>query len=141
MWGLFKRMKQPSCATIKVCIALAKNPTHHSRTKHIDVQHHFIREKLESDEINLEYCPTEDMLADVLTKALAKDRHQRLAKALGLREGDYSQSGSVGPLCCSCMLHNVIHASAGPLQALMCAISLSTKLVAITAKARLKRRS
>jgi hypothetical protein len=78
------------------CIALAKNPTHHSRTKHIDVQHHFIREKLESEEIRLEYCPTEDMVADVLTKALAKDRHQRLAKAMGLREGNYSQSGSVG---------------------------------------------
>ena len=78
------------------CIALAKNPTHHSRTKHIDVQHHFIREKLESGEISLRYCPTEDMVADVLTKALAKERHHRLAKAMGLREGNYSQSGSVG---------------------------------------------
>ena len=78
------------------CIALAKNPTHHSRTKHIDVQHHFIREKLESGEMSLEYCPMEDMVADVLTKALAKDRHQRLAKEMGLREGNYSQSGSVG---------------------------------------------
>ncbi|KAG0563116.1 hypothetical protein M758_8G005100 [Ceratodon purpureus] len=78
------------------CIALAKNPTHHSRTKHIDVQHHFIREKLESSEISLRYCPTEDMVADVLTKALAKERHHRLAKAMGLREGNYSQSGSVG---------------------------------------------
>lgn len=77
------------------CIALAKNPTHHSRTKHIDVQHHFIREKLEGNEISLKYCPTEDMVADVLTKALAKDRHQRLAKAMGLRDGNYSQSGSV----------------------------------------------
>ena len=77
------------------CIALAKNPTHHSRTKHIDVQYHFICVKLESGEINLEYCPTEDMVADVLTKALAKDRHQRLAQAMGWREGNYSQSGSV----------------------------------------------
>jgi hypothetical protein len=33
------------------CIALAKNPTHHSHRKHIDIQHHFIREKLESGEI------------------------------------------------------------------------------------------
>jgi kynurenine formamidase len=78
------------------CIALAKNPKHHSRTKHIDVQHHFICEKLESGEINLEYCPTEDMVVDVLTKALAKDRHQQLAKEMGLQEGNYSQSGSVG---------------------------------------------
>ncbi len=55
------------------CIALAKNLTHHSRTKHIDIQHHFIREKLESAEIGLKYCPTQDMVADVLTKALAKE--------------------------------------------------------------------
>ena len=78
------------------CMALAKNPTHHSRTKHIDVQHHFIREKLESGEISLKYCPTEDMVADVLTKALAKERHQRLAKEMGLRDRNYLQSGSVG---------------------------------------------
>lgn len=66
------------------CIALAKNPTHHSRTKHIDVQHHFIREKLESGEICLEYCPTEDMVADVLTKALAREQHHMLTTSMGL---------------------------------------------------------
>jgi transposase InsO family protein len=83
------------------CISLAKNPTHHSRTKHIDVQHHFIRERLENGEISLKYCPTEEMVADVLTKALAKERHQRLARAMGLRESNYSQSGSVGVNGCS----------------------------------------
>ncbi len=57
------------------CIALAKNPTRHSRTKHIDIQRHFIREKLGSGEIGLKYCPTQDMVADMLTKALAKERH------------------------------------------------------------------
>ena len=77
------------------CIALAKNPTHHSRTKHIDVQHHFNREKLENQDICLKYCPTEDMIADVLTKPLAKDRHQTLTRAMGLEAFDYSQSGSV----------------------------------------------
>lgn len=35
-------------------------------------------------------------MVDVLTKALAKDRHQRLVKAMGLQEGNYSQSRSVG---------------------------------------------
>jgi hypothetical protein len=77
------------------CIALAKNPTHHSRTKHIDIQHHFIREKLESGEIGLKYCPTQDMVADVLTKALAKERHQNLTRSMGLGVLDYLQSGSV----------------------------------------------
>ena len=51
-------------------ISLAKNPTHHSRTKHIDVQYHFIQEKLEIGVIRLDYCPTEHMLADVLTRGL-----------------------------------------------------------------------
>jgi len=80
------------------CIALAKNPTHHSCTKHIDIQHHFIREKLESGEIGLKYCPTQDMVADVLTKALAKERHQNLTRSMGLGVLDYLQSGSVEDL-------------------------------------------
>lgn len=78
------------------CIALAKNPTHHSRTKHIDVQHHFICEKLESGKINLRYCPTVDMMLDVLTKSLAKKSHNRLAYAMEVREANNCQSGSVG---------------------------------------------
>jgi hypothetical protein len=77
------------------CIALAKDPKHHSRTKHIDVQHHFIREKLENREVSLLYCPTEDMVADVLTKGLARVRHEKLTKEMGLQGGNYSQSGSV----------------------------------------------
>ena len=55
------------------CITLAKNPIHHSRTKHIHVKHHFIKEKLINQEICLKYCPTEDMLADVLIKPLANE--------------------------------------------------------------------
>jgi len=78
------------------CIALAKNPTHHSRTKHIDVQHHFIREKMENGVISMEYCPTELMLADALTKGLAKIRHKDLVRSMGLTHFDATQSGSVG---------------------------------------------
>lgn len=54
-------------------IALAKNPTHHSYTKQIDIQHPFTMEKLETKEICLNYCATKDMMANVLTKALVKD--------------------------------------------------------------------
>jgi hypothetical protein len=43
----------------------------------------------------LEYCPTEDMVADVLTKGLARVRHEKLTKEMGLQGGNYSQSGSV----------------------------------------------
>jgi hypothetical protein len=78
------------------CIALAKNPTHHSRTKHIDVQHHFIREKIEDKVIDLKYCPTEHMIADVLTKGLAKVKHKEFIEAMGLHDFEMAQSGSVG---------------------------------------------
>ena len=57
------------------CITLAKNPKHHLRTKHIDVRHHFICEMIEDKVIELEYCPTEGMVADVLTKALAREHY------------------------------------------------------------------
>ena len=77
------------------CIALVKNSTYHSCIKHIDVQHHFFREKLENQKICLEYCPTEGMIADVPTKPLAKDRYQTITKAMGLEAFDYSQSGNV----------------------------------------------
>jgi lipoate-protein ligase A len=65
-------------------ISLTKNPTHHARTKHIDVQHHFVRERVENGEVRFEYCPTEHPVADVLTKALSKERHHKLINMFGL---------------------------------------------------------
>src|SRR2546423_13951861 len=47
-------------------IALAKNPTHHAKMKHVDVQLHFIRDHIEKGTIKIRYCPTEDMLADLM---------------------------------------------------------------------------
>ena len=76
------------------CI-LTKNPAYHSRTKHIDIRHHFIRDKVELGEIELQYCPTEDMVADVLTKALSRDKHGKHTSSLGLEHSKVSQSGSV----------------------------------------------
>jgi hypothetical protein len=52
------------------CIALAENPEGHSRSKHISVQYHYTRQLVEYKKIKLDYCPTKDMLADVLTKPL-----------------------------------------------------------------------
>jgi hypothetical protein len=65
-------------------IALAHNPEHHARTKHIDIQYHFIRNCVEDGTTRLEYCPTEDMVADGLTKALGPERHRKLAKMMGM---------------------------------------------------------
>ena len=65
-------------------IALSKNPKFHARTKHIDIKHHFIRQKVDNAEITLEYCPTEQMLADLLTKALGKTLFQRFRDLMGM---------------------------------------------------------
>ena len=65
-------------------IALSKNPEHHARSKHIDIRHHFIREQVAANHISLQYMPTEDMLADVMTKPLNRDQHNILIKRLGV---------------------------------------------------------
>ncbi len=65
-------------------ISLTKNPTHHARTKHIDVQHHFVQERVENGEVRFEYCSTKHMMTDVLTKALSKERHHKLINLFGL---------------------------------------------------------
>ncbi len=53
-------------------IAIAKNPSAHARTKHIDIKYHYTREMAQKGVIQVEYCSTEDMLADVFTKPLTK---------------------------------------------------------------------
>ena len=66
------------------CIAMAKNPVHHARSKHIDIQHHFVREKVESGDIEVVYLPTEDMVADALTKPLPHPKFGKLVGQMGL---------------------------------------------------------
>lgn len=63
---------------------LARNPVYHGRTKHIEVRHHFIREKLQSGEVKIDFTPTTDQLADILTKALGRIAFERQRKQLGL---------------------------------------------------------
>ena len=65
-------------------IAIAKNPQFHDRTKHIEVRHHFIRDKIEQGELELEYIPTGEQVADVMTKALNWEKHSAFAKEMGV---------------------------------------------------------
>ena len=63
---------------------LAKNPVFHSRTKHINIRHHFIREVLERDSISLCYQQSAEMMADVLTKALSGLKHRKCIANCGM---------------------------------------------------------
>ncbi|OJT15351.1 Retrovirus-related Pol polyprotein from transposon TNT 1-94, partial [Trametes pubescens] len=65
-------------------ISLTRDNQYHSRTKHIDIRFHFIRWIIEDKKIHLIYCPTNDMVADVLTKALPSPKVKHFAAALGL---------------------------------------------------------
>ena len=65
-------------------LKLTRNPEYHSKSKHIDVKHHFIRQKVEEGAINTERVGTKDNLADVLTKALPRDTHEDLVGRMGM---------------------------------------------------------
>jgi hypothetical protein len=65
-------------------MSLAKDSTYHSRTKHIDIRYHFIREAYDAGTIDLTYCPTGDMPADLLTKPLTRAKLEHLIKFIGI---------------------------------------------------------
>nr|GFB07356.1 retrovirus-related Pol polyprotein from transposon TNT 1-94 [Tanacetum cinerariifolium] len=66
-------------------IAISCNPVQHSRTKHIAVRYHFIKEHVEKDTIELYFVKTDYQLADLFTKALLADRFNYLVHRLGMR--------------------------------------------------------
>ena len=72
---------------------LAENPQFHNRTKHIDIRYHFIRDTLAAGEIVLQYLPTADMVADIMTKPLPREKHEKHSGAMGL----HSASAKITP--------------------------------------------
>ena len=63
-------------------IALSKDPANRQRSKHIDVRYPFVRDILREGKLNIKYCPTEHMVADILTKAANKFKIQKFKKFL-----------------------------------------------------------
>ena len=67
-------------------LALVKNPHLHARSKHIDVSYHFIRDLAEKRMLQITYVPTTEMIADGMTKPLARMAFERFKRLLGLVE-------------------------------------------------------
>ncbi|KAJ7571434.1 hypothetical protein O6H91_01G163000 [Diphasiastrum complanatum] len=65
-------------------IQLAKNPVFHARTKHIEIQYHFIRERLLSQEINVFHCSTDEQLVDIFTKPLIGEKFDKFRSKLSI---------------------------------------------------------
>ncbi|GKD61431.1 hypothetical protein Tco_1298940 [Tanacetum coccineum] len=66
-------------------IALCYNNVQHSRSKHIDIRHHFIREQVENRVVKLYFVETNYQLADILTKALLREWFRFLLPRLGMK--------------------------------------------------------
>ncbi|GJR87354.1 retrovirus-related pol polyprotein from transposon TNT 1-94 [Tanacetum coccineum] len=77
--------KIPMYCNSKAAIAILCNPVQHSRTKHIDVRYHFIKEQVEKGIVELFFVGTEYRLADLFTKALSEDRFKYLVRRLSMR--------------------------------------------------------
>ena len=73
-------------------IAMARNPVSHARTKHIDIRYHYVREAVQKKVISLNYCPSENMTADILTKPLARGRFESLRSLMGMDTCELSGS-------------------------------------------------
>lgn len=65
-------------------IKLLRNPIFSVRSKHIDVAHHFARERVQSKEVEFTYVPTAEMAADIFTKVLPQSKHEACCSQLGL---------------------------------------------------------
>ena len=65
-------------------IAIANNPVLHSKTKHIEIKYHFIRDHVMNGDVELHFVPTEYQLADLFTKPLDETRFNLLINKLGM---------------------------------------------------------
>ncbi|GJR48970.1 retrovirus-related pol polyprotein from transposon TNT 1-94 [Tanacetum coccineum] len=89
----YKYNRIPMYCDSKSAIAISCNPVQHSKTKHIDIRYHFIKEHVEKGTVELYFVGTEYQLADLFTKALPKERFEYLVHRIGIDQGLGSTSG------------------------------------------------
>ena len=76
----------PIGADNQSALALIRNPISSQRSKHIEVAHHFVRERAQRGDVMFIYVPTDKMAADFLTKIVPAEKHAFCRTRLGLRE-------------------------------------------------------
>ena len=92
IWLLVSDLQNKPATSVEInehnqaAICMTKNPQFHGRAKHIGIKFHFIREQVEKGTVTLKYCPTENMIADMLTKGLNKNQFLKLRFLAGVRK-------------------------------------------------------
>ena len=69
-------------------IKMKKNPIYHSKKKHVEIYHHYIKEQMQNKETELLYCKCRDQVADIFTKALNENKLKKFREMLGVLENE-----------------------------------------------------
>ncbi|TLX70168.1 DDE-type integrase/transposase/recombinase [Labilibacter sediminis] len=82
----YKMKKIPIYCDSTSAISICHNPVQHSKTKHIDLRYHFIKDHVQEGNIEIHFIPTAEQLADVFTKALHETTFNRMLTGLGMMD-------------------------------------------------------
>eukprot|EP00253_Pinus_taeda_P002863 PITA_02863 len=86
LFGLFGQALRPSVIYCdnQSCIKLTENPVFHDKSKHIGIKYHFIRDYVQKGDVKLEYIPTNEQVAYILTNALPRGKHVYFREKMGV---------------------------------------------------------
>ncbi|KAF5477519.1 hypothetical protein F2P56_004152 [Juglans regia] len=82
------------CDNIGV-IYLSMNPIYHSKTKHMDIDFHFVRDRVAANTLQVQFCSSQDQLANLLTKPIVADRFHRLRSSLNVVDTSLASKGCI----------------------------------------------